>query len=101
MHTENGIVERSIQTLKKLIIAIMEDRIHLTENVNRALLVMRFTIHTGFKITPFELHFERKPRTKLTIIVKNGKTYLSNGSERTISAPNRSNILTNEGRDAE
>ena len=27
---------------------------------------MRITIHTGQKITPFELHHGRKPRTELT-----------------------------------
>ena len=78
IHTGNGAVERAIQTLKNLIIANLEDGIGITESVNRALRVMRFTIHTGLKITPFELHHGRKPRTELTNIVKDGKTYLSN-----------------------
>ena len=52
---------------------------------------MRFTIHTGLKITPFELH-GRKPRTELPNIVKDGKTYLSNWSEMPISAPTRPKI---------
>ena len=57
----------------------MEDGLCLTESVNRALRVMRFTIQTGLKkITPFELHHGRKPRTGLTNIVKDVKTYLSN-----------------------
>ena len=47
MHTGNGVVERSIQTLKNLIIANLEDGQNLTDSVNRALRVMRFTIHTG------------------------------------------------------
>ena len=91
MQTGNGVVERSMQTLKNLTIANFEDGISLTESVNRALLVMCFTIHTGFKITLFELHLGRKPGTELTNIIKNRKTYLSNWSEMTISAPNRPN----------
>ena len=64
MHTGNGTVERTIQTLKNLIIANMEDNMSLTESVNRALHVMRFTIHTGLKLTPIELHHGRKARTE-------------------------------------
>ena len=75
--------------------------IGITESVNRALRVMRFTIHTGLKITPFELHHGRKPRTELTNIVKDGKTYLSNWSEMPISAPTRPKIQIYVGRDAE
>ena len=101
MHTGNGVVERAIQTIENLIIANMEDGLCLTESVNRALRVMRFTIHTGLKITPIELHHGRKPRTELTNIVKNGKTYLSNWSEMTISAPDRPKIPIYVGRDAE
>ena len=56
MHAGNGVVERSIQTLKNLIIANLEDGKNLTESKNQALRVMRFTIHTGLKFTPFELH---------------------------------------------
>ena len=79
----------------------MEDGLCLTESVNRPLRVMRFTIHTGLKTTPFELHHGRKPRTELTNIVKDGKTYLSNWSEMTISVPDRSKIPIYLGRDAE
>ena len=101
VHTGNGVVERAIQTLKNLIIANLEDGISLTESVNRALHVMRFTIHTGLKLTPFELHHGRKPRTELTNIVKDGKSYLSNWSELTVSAPNKSKIPIYVGRDAD
>ena len=65
MHTGTGAVERAIQTLKNLFIANLEDNTCLTECVNRALNVMWFTIHTGLKKTPFELHHGRKPRTEL------------------------------------
>ena len=59
--------------MKNLLLANMEDGNNLTESVNRALRVMRFTIHMGLKKTPFELHQGRKPRTELTNIMKDGK----------------------------
>ena len=101
IHTGNGAVERAIQTLKHLVIANMEDEKSLTESVNRALRVMRFTVHTGLKKTPFELHHGRKPRTELTNIIKDGKTYLSDWSELSISAPARPKIPIYVGRDAD
>ena len=100
-HTGNGTVERAIQTMKNLILANMEDDNNLTEGVNRALRVMRFTKHTGLKKTPFELHHGRKPRTELTNIIKDGKSFLSNWSELSISAPNRPKIPIYVGRDAD
>ena len=62
---------------------------------------MRFTIHTGLKRTPFELHHGRKPRTKVTNIIKDGKTYLSDWSEISVSAPNKPKIPIYVGRDAD
>ena len=45
----NGVVERAIQTLKNLRLTNLEEGTDLTESVNRALRVLRFTIHTGLK----------------------------------------------------
>ena len=101
IHTRNGTVERAIQALKNLVIANMEDGENLTESVNRALRVMRFTVHTGLGKTPFELHHGRKPRTELTNIVKDGKTYLSDWSELSVLAPKRPKIPIYVGRDAD
>ena len=101
MHTGIGVVERSIQTLKNLIITNLEDGKNVTESLNRALRVMRFTIHTVLKSTPFELHHGRKPRTELTNIIKDGKTFLSNWSEMNIFAPSRPKIPILVGRDAD
>ena len=50
--------------MKNLILTNLEDDIHLRESVNRALYVLRFTIHSETKKTPFEIHFGREPRTK-------------------------------------
>ena len=62
---------------------------------------MRFTVHTGFKKAPFELHHGRKPRTELTNIVKDGKTFLSDSSELSISAPLRPKIPIYVGGDGD
>ena len=70
IHTGTGAVEGATKTLKNLITTNLEENIGITECVNRALNLMRFTIHTGMKITPFELHHGRKPRTELTNIFK-------------------------------
>ena len=53
----------------------MEYGKNLTEKVNRAFRVMRFTVDTGLKKTLFELHHGKKPGTKLPNIVEDGKTY--------------------------
>ena len=79
----------------------MEDGNILTERVNRALKLMRFTIHTGLKKTPFELHHGRKLRTELTNIMKDGKSFLSDWSELSILAHNKLKIPIYVGRDAE
>ena len=92
VHTGNGVVERAIQTLKILIIANLEDGISLTESVNRALHVMRFTIHTGLKLTPFELHHGRKRKTELTNIVKDGKTEEKHLAERPKSPKKKNSV---------
>ena len=91
-HTGTGAIERAIQTLENLISTNLEEIICLTECVNRALNVMRFTIHTGMKITPFELHHGRKLRTELTNVIKDGRSFLSNWSELPVSASNRPKI---------
>ena len=73
----------------------LEEGTDLTESV------MRFTIHIGLKRTRFELHHGRKPRTELTNIVKDEKTYLSDWSEISISAPNKPKIPIYVGREAD
>ena len=66
LHTGTGLVERTIQSLKNLALANLEDDQNLRESVNRALYVLRFTVHSETKKTPFDLHFGRTPRTKLS-----------------------------------
>ena len=101
MHAGSGTVERAVQTMKKLLLANMEDGNNITESINRALSVMRFTIRTGLKKTPFELHHGRKPRTELTNIMKDGKSSLPDWSELSILAPNKPKMPSYVGSDAE
>ena len=101
IHTCTGAVERAIQTMKNLVVANLEDNLCLTECENRALKVMRFTIHTGLKLTPFELHHGRKPRTELTNLVKDGKSFLSDWTELSVSAERKPKIPIYVSRDEE
>ena len=61
LHTGTGLVERTIQSLKNLILAKLEDEQDLRESINRALYVLRFTKHSETKKTLFEAHFGRAP----------------------------------------
>ena len=92
IHTGTGAVERAIQSIKNFKLANLEDNLCLTECVNRALKVMRFTIHTGLKLTPFELHHGRKPRTELTNLVKDGKSFVSDWTELSVLAEKKPKI---------
>ena len=66
LHTGTGLVERTIQSIKNLILANLGDEINLRESVKRALYVLRFTIHSETKKTPFETHSRWEPRTNLS-----------------------------------
>ena len=55
--------------------------------MNRALRVMRFTIHNGLKVSLFELNHGRKPVTELTNIIKRIKSYLSDWTTLNVSVP--------------
>ena len=101
IHTSTGAVERAIQTMKNLLVANLEDDFCLTECVNRALKVMRFTIQTGLKLTPFELHHSRKPRTELTNLVEDSTSFLSDSTQISVSAEKKPKILIYVSRDEE
>ena len=66
LHTGTGLVERTIHSMKNLIKANLENTQNLRESLKKALYVLRFTTHTEMKKKPFEQHFGRKPRTKLS-----------------------------------
>ena len=98
-HAGTVAVEYAIQTLKNIIFDSLESNIGLTEVINRDLRVMRFKIHTGLKMSPFELHHGRKPRTRLTNVVKDNKSYLSDRTTLNVSVPPKQitiNVARNE-----
>ena len=66
IHTATGLVERGIKTLKDLMRTNLEDKCNLNDALYQSLMVMRMTIHSKTKETPFERHYGRKPRTELT-----------------------------------
>ena len=59
-------METIIQSLKNLIKANSEDDQDLRESLNKVLYVLKFTTHPKTMKILFELHFGRKPGTKLT-----------------------------------
>ena len=106
LHTGTGLVERTIQSLKNLILANLEGDQNLRESVNRALHVLRFTVHSETKETPFELHFGRTPRTKLSnlklsipVDSKDLSVYITRKSRTSwyCQKKRRQNQKTNEG----
>ena len=66
IHTATGLVERGIKTLKHLMRAYLEDKCNVHEALHSSLMVMRTTVHSKIKETPFERHYGRKPRTEVT-----------------------------------
>ena len=46
--------------------ANLEDKCNVNEALYRSLMVMRTTVHSKRKETPFERHYGRKPRTEVT-----------------------------------
>ena len=66
LHTGNGLVERTIRTIKSLTRANLEDGLTFEESVARAIKTIRQTQHNTLKMTPFnyttdENHAHRSP----------------------------------------
>ena len=66
LHTGTGQVERTIRTIKSLTRANMADGLIFEESVILAIKPNRQTPHSKLKMTPFQMHFGRKPRTAIT-----------------------------------
>ena len=62
-------VERTIRTIKSLTRAHLEDGLTFEESVARAIKTIRQTPHNTLKMTPFQLHHGRKPRTPITNLI--------------------------------
>ena len=78
LHTRTGSVERTIGSLKQLMKAFLSDGFGIKEALNRALGNLRLTPHSKIKLTPFELHFGRRPNTALRNLVAKGISNYSN-----------------------
>ena len=58
-------MERGIRTLKEYLRTNLEEGYNINEALSRSLNVMRTTVHSSIKETPFERHYGRKPRTEI------------------------------------
>ena len=63
IHTPTGLVGRGNKTLKDYLRTNLEEGYVVNEALRRSLNVMRMTVHSSIKVTPFEHHYGRKPRT--------------------------------------
>ena len=70
IHTATGLVEKGIKTLKDLMRTNLGDNCNLNEALYRSLMLMRKTVHSKTKESPFEQHYGRKPRSELTNYLK-------------------------------
>ena len=82
-----GAVERAIQTLKNVNIANSEEEIGFKESVSRALRVMPFSLYSGLKVSPFEIHHGRKRTTEKTNILKDNTSYLCDWKTMKVPIP--------------
>ena len=78
LHTRTGSVERTIGSLKHLMKAFLSEGFGIKEALNTALGNLRLTPHSKIKLTPFELHFGRRPNTALRNLVAKGISNYSN-----------------------
>ena len=65
IHTPTGLVERGIRTLKEYLRTNFEEGYTINEALSRSLNVMRTTVYSSIKETPFERHYGSKPRTEI------------------------------------
>ena len=78
LHTGTGLVERTIRTIKSLTRANLEDNLTFEESVNEAIKTIRQTQHSTRKMTLFQLHYGRKPRTPITNLIGQPNCLLTN-----------------------
>ena len=76
--TMTGLVERTIRTNRSLTRANLKDNLTLEESVNMAIKTIRQTQHNTLKMTPFQLHHGRKPRTPITNLIGQPACLLTN-----------------------
>ena len=70
----------------------MKDNLCLIECVNGAFNVLCFTKHKGLKVKLFELQRGQQPRTELTYVTRDRKSFLSNWRELFVLVEHRPKI---------
>ena len=78
LHTGTGLVVRLIRTIKSLTRANMADGLTFEESVQLAKKTIRQTPLSRLKMTPFQMHLGRKPRTALINLIDKPELLLSN-----------------------
>ena len=78
LHTGTGQVERTIRTIKSLTRANMADGLTFEEGVKLTIKTIRQTPHSKLNMTPFQMHYGRKPRTAITNLIGRSECLLSN-----------------------
>ena len=78
LHTGTGQVERTIRTIKSLTRVNMADGLTFEEGVKLAIKTIRQTPHSKLNMTPFQMHYGRKPRTAITNLIGRPECLLSN-----------------------
>ena len=78
LHCGTGLVERTIRTIKSRSRANLEDGLTFEKSVQLAIKTIRQTPHSKLKMTPFRMHFGRKPRTAITNMIGQPLCLLSN-----------------------
>ena len=78
LHPGTGLVERTIRTIESFTRANMADRLTFEDSVQLAIKTIRQTPHIRLKMTPFQMHLGRRPRTALTNLIGKPDCLLSN-----------------------
>ena len=78
MHTDFTYGEKTKRTLKSIVRANMADGLTIEEGVNLGIKTIRQTPHSKLNMTPFQMHFGRKPRTAITNLIGRPECLLSN-----------------------
>ena len=78
LHTGTRLVERTIRSNKSLTRASLEDGLTFEESVQLANKTLRQTPNSKLMMTPFQMHFGRKPRTAITNMIGQPQCLLSN-----------------------
>ena len=78
LHAGNGLVEKTIRTVKSLTRANLENGLPFEESIQLAIKTIEQTPPTTLKMTPFQMHLGLKARTSITNLIGQPAFLLSN-----------------------